>query len=80
MTQKEATEYAINLAKKANENEIRPNPFVGAVVLDHQGQLIGEGYHQKYGAAHAEVNAINEVKDKVEFLSILGEYNKSKQE
>ena len=60
MTQKEAIEYAINLAKKANENEIRPNPFVGAVIVDHQGQLIGEGYHQKLGGPHAEVYAIEQ--------------------
>ena len=69
MTQKEATEYAINLAKKANENEIRPNPFVGAVVLDHQGQLIGEGYHQKLGGPHAEVFAIKQALQKTADLS-----------
>jgi len=60
MTQKEAIEYTINLAKKANENEIRPNPFVGAVIIDHEGQLIGEGYHQKLGGPHAEVFAIEQ--------------------
>jgi diaminohydroxyphosphoribosylaminopyrimidine deaminase/5-amino-6-(5-phosphoribosylamino)uracil reductase len=69
MTQKEATEYAINLAKKANENEIRPNPFVGAVVLDHQGQLVGEGYHQKLGGPHAEVFAIEQALQKTADLS-----------
>lgn len=40
-----------------------PNPLVGAVVV-YQDKIIGEGYHQLYGAAHAEVNAINAVKDK----------------
>lgn len=60
MTQKEAIEYTINLAKNANENEIRPNPFVGAVVLDQAGQVIGEGYHQKLGGPHAEVFAIEQ--------------------
>jgi diaminohydroxyphosphoribosylaminopyrimidine deaminase/5-amino-6-(5-phosphoribosylamino)uracil reductase len=69
MTQKEAIEYAINLAKKANENEIRPNPFVGAVVLDHEGQLIGEGYHQKLGGPHAEVFAIEQALQKTSDLS-----------
>ena len=69
MTQKEAIEYAINLAKKANENEIRPNPFVGAVVLDHEGQLIGEGYHQKLGGPHAEVYAIEQALQKTADLS-----------
>ena len=69
MTQKEAIEYAINLAKKANENEIRPNPFVGAVIIDHEGQLIGEGYHQKLGGPHAEVYAIEQALQKTSDLS-----------
>jgi len=40
--------------------EVSPNPMVGAVVV-HEGKIIGEGYHQKYGQAHAEVNAIARV-------------------
>lgn len=40
-----------------------PNPMVGSVIV-YDDQIIGEGYHQKYGEAHAEVNAINSVKDK----------------
>ena len=40
-----------------------PNPLVGAVIV-HNGVIIGEGYHEKYGEAHAEVNAVNSVKDK----------------
>ncbi|MBQ9788036.1 MAG: bifunctional diaminohydroxyphosphoribosylaminopyrimidine deaminase/5-amino-6-(5-phosphoribosylamino)uracil reductase RibD [Lentisphaeria bacterium] len=36
-----------------------PNPMVGAVVVKNE-QVIGVGYHQKYGEAHAEVNAIND--------------------
>nr|WP_067053747.1 bifunctional diaminohydroxyphosphoribosylaminopyrimidine deaminase/5-amino-6-(5-phosphoribosylamino)uracil reductase RibD [Mucilaginibacter sp. L294] len=39
---------------------VSPNPMVGAVIV-HDGQIIGEGYHQKYGEAHAEVNAVNMV-------------------
>ena len=39
-----------------------PNPMVGAVVVC-DGRIIGEGYHAKCGEAHAEVNAINSVKD-----------------
>jgi len=40
-----------------------PNPLVGSVIVlnDH---IIGEGWHQKAGEPHAEVNAINSVKDK----------------
>ena len=50
------------------QGNVAPNPMVGAVIV-HQGKIIGEGYHQKFGEAHAEVNAINSVKDK----SILSE-------
>lgn len=39
---------------------VSPNPMVGAVVVLN-GIIIGEGYHHKYGQAHAEVNAINQV-------------------
>ena len=47
--------------------EVAPNPMVGCVVV-HNGKIIGEGYHEKYGEAHAEVNAIRSVKNK-ELLS-----------
>lgn len=40
-----------------------PNPMVGAVIV-HENRIIGEGYHEKFGEAHAEVNAINSVSDK----------------
>lgn len=40
-----------------------PNPLVGSVIV-HNGKIIGEGWHQKAGEAHAEVNAINSVTDK----------------
>ena len=40
-----------------------PNPLVGAVVV-YKNKIIGEGYHAKYGESHAEVKAINNVKDK----------------
>lgn len=39
---------------------VSPNPMVGAVLV-HEGRIIGEGWHQRYGAAHAEVNALNSV-------------------
>lgn len=40
-----------------------PNPLVGSVIV-HQNKITGEGWHQKSGAPHAEVNAVNSVKDK----------------
>lgn len=41
----------------------RSNPLVGSVIV-YDNRIIGEGYHHEYGGPHAEVNAINSVKDK----------------
>ncbi len=49
----------LHLAKKGFGN-VSPNPMVGCIIV-HQNKIIGEGYHQEYGKAHAEVNAINSV-------------------
>lgn len=35
-----------------------PNPPVGCVILDDSGRVAGQGYHQRKGSAHAEVNAL----------------------
>ena len=40
-----------------------PNPMVGAVIV-RDGEIIGRGYHQKAGCAHAEVNAIKDMKSR----------------
>ena len=40
-----------------------PNPMVGAVLVDKDGLIIGEGFHRCCGGPHAEVNAITAVKD-----------------
>jgi diaminohydroxyphosphoribosylaminopyrimidine deaminase/5-amino-6-(5-phosphoribosylamino)uracil reductase len=42
---------------------VAPNPMVGCVIV-HNAKIIGEGYHEQYGKAHAEVMAIHSVKDK----------------
>jgi diaminohydroxyphosphoribosylaminopyrimidine deaminase/5-amino-6-(5-phosphoribosylamino)uracil reductase len=52
---------ALQLAKLGGVG-VAPNPMVGAVVVLN-GKIIGEGYHKKYGEAHAEVNAIQSVAD-----------------
>ena len=39
-----------------------PNPLVGSVIV-YKDRIIGEGWHKKAGEPHAEVNAINSVKD-----------------
>jgi diaminohydroxyphosphoribosylaminopyrimidine deaminase / 5-amino-6-(5-phosphoribosylamino)uracil reductase len=56
---------------------VRPNPMVGAVLV-YGERIIGEGFHQQYGEAHAEVNCINSVlpadqhliKDSVLYVSL----------
>jgi diaminohydroxyphosphoribosylaminopyrimidine deaminase / 5-amino-6-(5-phosphoribosylamino)uracil reductase len=55
-TDKLHLERAIGLARNGS-GAVKPNPVVGAVVA-RDGQILGEGWHQEYGAAHAEVNAI----------------------
>ena len=49
--------------------KVSPNPLVGAVVVKN-GKIIGEGYHMKYGEAHAEVNAINNCTESPEGATI----------
>lgn len=44
------------------KGSVAPNPLVGAVLV-HEGRIIGEGYHQIYGQAHAEVNCVNSVQE-----------------
>ena len=46
---------------KLGAGTVAPNPMVGAVLV-YKNSIIGEGYHQQYGQAHAEVNCINYVK------------------
>ena len=47
--------------------DVVPNPMVGAVLV-HDNTIIGEGYHQHYGHAHAEVNCINNVPGQLRYL------------
>jgi diaminohydroxyphosphoribosylaminopyrimidine deaminase/5-amino-6-(5-phosphoribosylamino)uracil reductase len=49
-------ERAIELAQRGT-GTTKPNPVVGAVVA-REGEVLGEGWHERFGAAHAEVNAI----------------------
>ena len=52
---------ALELAE-LGRGKVSPNPMVGCVIV-HEDKIIGEGYHQEYGKAHAEVNAVNSVKN-----------------
>src|ERR1043166_2536428 len=47
---------ALELAERGR-GHVEPNPLVGAVVV-HGGKVVGEGWHEKFGQAHAEVNAL----------------------
>lgn len=49
---------ALNLAEKGR-GVVNPNPMVGAVIVKN-GIIIGQGYHEKYGDSHAEVNAFKD--------------------
>ena len=53
---------ALDLARLGS-GAVSPNPLVGCVIA-HSDKIIGEGWHRKYGQAHAEVNAIVSVNDK----------------
>lgn len=57
---------ALQLAKNG-EGRVSPNPMVGAVIVNGD-RIIGEGYHAFYGGPHAEVNAVNSVKQEDEPL------------
>ncbi|ALI98845.1 bifunctional diaminohydroxyphosphoribosylaminopyrimidine deaminase/5-amino-6-(5-phosphoribosylamino)uracil reductase RibD [Rufibacter tibetensis] len=61
-TDEKYMQRALDLAALGT-GEARPNPIVGCVVV-HDHKIIGEGWHQKYGGPHAEVNALNSVQDK----------------
>ncbi|WP_027384855.1 bifunctional diaminohydroxyphosphoribosylaminopyrimidine deaminase/5-amino-6-(5-phosphoribosylamino)uracil reductase RibD [Epilithonimonas caeni] len=56
----------IELAEKAL-GQTYPNPLVGSVIVHHD-RIIGEGFHKKAGEPHAEINAINSVKDEDKHL------------
>jgi diaminohydroxyphosphoribosylaminopyrimidine deaminase / 5-amino-6-(5-phosphoribosylamino)uracil reductase len=47
---------AIELAGRGT-GTVKPNPVVGAVIA-RDGEVLGEGWHERFGGAHAEVNAI----------------------
>lgn len=57
MNDLEYMKMAIELAVKGG-NRVSPNPLVGAVIVK-DGEIIGYGYHEKYGMPHAEINALN---------------------
>ena len=57
----------IQLAKNGQQNA-KPNPMVGAVIVSSDGRILGEGYHVRCGEGHAEVNAFASVRPEDEAL------------
>ncbi|TFB12279.1 bifunctional diaminohydroxyphosphoribosylaminopyrimidine deaminase/5-amino-6-(5-phosphoribosylamino)uracil reductase RibD [Candidatus Marinimicrobia bacterium MT.SAG.4] len=56
--------YALSLAERG-KLWTSPNPMVGAVITSNN-KIIGEGFHEKYGREHAEVNAFKGLGDNLE--------------
>ena len=54
---------ALELAAKA-DHRTSPNPMVGAVVLDKDGHVAGQGYHKAKGRPHAEQEALDQAGDR----------------
>lgn len=50
-------QMCLDLANKAS-GQTSPNPLVGAVVLDSDGNIVGQGYHERAGMPHAEPVAL----------------------
>lgn len=61
LTQEQYIQRCFELAQLA-KGYVTPNPLVGAILV-HNGRIIGEGYHKKYGQAHAEIDCLNSVQE-----------------
>ena len=64
---------ALNLAIKGR-GKVSPNPMVGCIIVK-DGNIIGEGFHEKYGESHAEINALlkmdyNNPKSKILYVTL----------
>ena len=61
---------AIELAKQGQGN-VSPNPLVGCILVI-EGNIIAEGFHEKFGGPHAEVMAIrNAIKDPLDSIAYI---------
>jgi diaminohydroxyphosphoribosylaminopyrimidine deaminase / 5-amino-6-(5-phosphoribosylamino)uracil reductase len=54
---------ALDLAARS-AGSVSPNPMVGAVIVGPDRMVIGEGWHERYGGPHAEINALRSVEGK----------------
>ncbi|MGD8426167.1 MAG: bifunctional diaminohydroxyphosphoribosylaminopyrimidine deaminase/5-amino-6-(5-phosphoribosylamino)uracil reductase RibD [Balneolaceae bacterium] len=53
---------ALEIAEKG-AGHVSPNPMVGCVIISADGKKLGQGFHERYGQAHAEKNAVDSVKN-----------------
>ncbi len=61
-------EKAIKLAK-LGEGKVNPNPLVGAIIVK-ENRIIAQGYHEKFGQPHAEINAIESSRESLKDTTI----------
>ena len=64
-----AMAHALRLAARG-EGLVEPNPMVGCVVL-RDGEVVGEGWHERYGGPHAEVNALQAAGDRARGATVV---------
>jgi len=55
-------ERALQLAKRG-AGYVSPNPLVGCVIVSPQGTVLGEGWYERFGGPHAEVNAVRDAEN-----------------
>ncbi len=61
LSPEEAMTLAIEVAKKGI-GRVSPNPLVGCVVVDKNHHFLASGFHECFGGAHAEINALRKIK------------------
>jgi len=64
LTDESYIRLAIEIAKKG-AGKVSPNPMVGVVIVKNE-RILGAGFHEKFGSKHAEINAIEKVKENIE--------------
>lgn len=64
-----AMRYALEQARRGI-GHVEPNPAVGAVIVDEQGELVSSGFHQKFGGPHAEVEALRQADRSVQGMTV----------
>ena len=63
LSEQEAMELAIQEAEKG-QGFVSPNPPVGCVFLNKDRQFLSSGFYSHYGGIHAEISALNKIRDK----------------